>query len=109
MLNGIRATTSSAVDFCWIDSKFLTENNVDGRELPMWNDSIFPGNKKVIENQTSMDAGLTFRPVAETAVDTLAWYRQLPKDKQVFTRAGIDPEKEARVLAAWHQQSGDQT
>lgn len=106
MLNGIRATTSSAVDFTWVDAKFLTEQDVDGRELPMWNDSIFAVNKQVIENQTSMDAGLTFRPVVDTAVDTFAWYRQLPKDKQVFTRAGIDPEKESRVLAAWHQQAG---
>lgn len=106
MLNGIRATTSIPVNFTWVDNGFLKSHEVDGRELPMWNDSIFAVNVKTIENQTSIDAGLRFRPVAETAIDTREWHRLLPADQQVFTRAGIDPDKEAQVLAAWRQRSG---
>ena len=108
MLNGIRATTNNAVNLTWVDAEFLLEQEVDGRELPMWNEETDAPQVKLIENQSSMDVGLKFRPFAETAVDTMNWYRQLPKDKQVFSRAGIDPEKEARVLAAWHaiQKSG---
>ena len=47
-------------------------------------------------------AGLTFRPLAVTAHDTLEWYKSRPADEQEKLRAGIAPEKEAAVLAGWH-------
>ena len=104
MLNGIRATTSIAVNLTWVDRQFLLDQKVNGRELPMWNDSGDGVFVHAVENQSSIDVGLKFRPFAETAMDTYIWHQQLPEDKQVFTRAGIDPDKEARVLAAWHEQ-----
>jgi len=45
---------------------------------------------------------LTCRPLAQTAADTLAWYRQLPEERQSKMRAGLAPEREAAVLAKWH-------
>jgi 2'-hydroxyisoflavone reductase len=42
--------------------------------------------------------GLSFRPLAETVIDTLAWHRSLPEADRP-TRAGLSPEKEAAVLA----------
>jgi 2'-hydroxyisoflavone reductase len=47
-------------------------------------------------------AGLTFRPLADTARDTLTWYHSRPADQQARARAGIAPAKEQAVLAAWH-------
>jgi 2'-hydroxyisoflavone reductase len=44
-------------------------------------------------------AGLSFRPLAHTVADTLAWYRSLPSDQQAFTKAGLSPEREAQALA----------
>ena len=44
------------------------------------------------------DAGLTVRPVADTARDTLAWLRETPD----APRTGLSREREAGVLAAWH-------
>lgn len=103
MLNGIRATTSKPVNLTWVDANFLTQHDVNGRELPMWSDFLDGVTELISEHQSSVDAGLKYRPFIETVKDTLAWHRQLPADKQVFTRAGIDPEKEAKVLAAWHE------
>jgi 2'-hydroxyisoflavone reductase len=103
MLNGIRATTGNAVNLTWVDAKFLVDQGVDGREMPMWNEAEDGLLEKMIENQTSIEAGLKFRPFAETAMDTLIWHRQLPVEQQAFKRVGIDPEKETRVLAAWHK------
>jgi 2'-hydroxyisoflavone reductase len=103
MLKGIRATTSDAVNFTWVDSGFLTEQQVDWKEMPMFNSEEDGFIGIFSEQQSSIDAGLSYRPFTETVKDTLAWHRQLPPDKQVFTRAGIDPEKEASVLAAWHK------
>jgi 2'-hydroxyisoflavone reductase len=45
--------------------------------------------------------GLRFRPVAETARDTLAWWKTLPQERRAKVRAGISPEREREVLAAW--------
>jgi 2'-hydroxyisoflavone reductase len=45
--------------------------------------------------------GLTFRPLAVTAKDTLDYYHAQPADRQATLRAGITPEREKEVLAAW--------
>ena len=52
-------------------------------------------------------AGLTVRPLAETAKTTLDWYMTRPIAEQEKARAGIAPAKEQAVLAAWRaKQSG---
>jgi 2'-hydroxyisoflavone reductase len=33
---------------------------------------------------------------------TLDWFRKEPADRQAKLKAGIAPEREAEVLAAWH-------
>jgi hypothetical protein len=43
------------------------------------------------------DAGLTVRPLAETARDTLSWMRG--RDGAV---TGLTADEEGAVLAAWH-------
>ncbi len=100
LLNGIRATTSTEVRFHWADSKFLLSQNVNGRELPMWNPGSEAINSLLWEYETSVAAGLRFRSLATTAMDTRAWHRTLTTKQQLFTRAGIDSKKEAQVLAA---------
>ena len=51
-------------------------------------------------------AGLRTRPVRETVEDTWAWMQAggpLPVPRRTgYPAAGIDPEKEQRILAAWH-------
>jgi 2'-hydroxyisoflavone reductase len=54
----------------------------------------------------ALEEGLTFRPLAETARDTLAWFKSLPQDRQSKIHAGLDLEREAEVLAAWHKRTG---
>jgi 2'-hydroxyisoflavone reductase len=46
--------------------------------------------------------GLTFRPLADTARDTLAWFKAQPPERQKL-KAGLSAEREAEVLAAWHK------
>jgi len=54
----------------------------------------------------ALSKGLTFRPLAETARDTLAWFKSLPHDRQSKMHAGLTNEREAEVLAAWKKQKG---
>jgi len=54
-------------------------------------------------NRRAVDAGLTFRPLLDTARDTLAWVRSLPADAPAKMRSsGLSREREAQLLAAWH-------
>jgi 2'-hydroxyisoflavone reductase len=97
----------------WVDAGFLDKQGVEGwSELPMWidNKGDFAG-FGTLSNARAVKAGLVFRPVGETAKDTLAWLDAasvegaadgLTAAQRTKARtSGIAPEKEAKVLAAW--------
>jgi 2'-hydroxyisoflavone reductase len=46
-------------------------------------------------------AGLRFRPLSETARDTLGWWNGLPPERRAKLRAGLSRDREKQVLAAW--------
>jgi 2'-hydroxyisoflavone reductase len=46
-------------------------------------------------------AGMTTRPIGETARDTLAWFRTLPAERQAAIKTGFTPERERELLAKW--------
>jgi 2'-hydroxyisoflavone reductase len=58
-----------------------------------------------ISNRRAAAQGSTFRPLAQTARDTLAWFRGQPPARQEKLKAGLTSAREAEVLAAWHKQS----
>jgi 2'-hydroxyisoflavone reductase len=102
MLHGIRAITSSALKFCWIPVDILREQKVGGwMEMPCW---VYPEPEtrgfSDWDCSKAIAAGLAFRPLADTARDTLTWWKSRPADAPAI-RTGLKPEKEAAVLAAW--------
>ena len=59
------------------------------------------------DTDRTVAAGMRNRPVRETVADTWAWMQaagHLPDqpDRAYLGQQGIDPEKEQRILAAWH-------
>jgi 2'-hydroxyisoflavone reductase len=44
-------------------------------------------------------AGLTIRPMVDTARDTLAWFRELPEERQQNLKAGLESKRETKLLA----------
>jgi 2'-hydroxyisoflavone reductase len=109
MLYGIKAVTSKDVRFTWVDAEFLQEHNVyPWANMPAWvppTDGMEGFSRYSI--QRAVDRGLTFRPLAVTARDTIDWHYTRPQEQQENMRAGISAEKEAEVLAAWHSRSRD--
>lgn len=104
MLYGIKAVTTSNARFTWVDADFLQAQEVrPWSEMPVWSPprGAMAGFMRV-DCRKAYAAGLTFRPLADTARDTLAWYHTRPPEQQERLRAGIAPDKEQRVLAAWH-------
>ena len=88
----------------WVDAAFLEKQEVHGwSDMPLWidNKGDFAG-FGTLANARAVAKGLTFRPIGETAKDTLAWLATLPEDKRArFASSGISREKESKVLAAW--------
>ena len=107
LLHGIKAVTTSDATFTWIDTDFLAAHQVlPYQEMPVW---MPARNGKQgfgrFDISREVALGLTFRPLAVTARDTLDYYRAQPPERQEKLRAGITPEREAEVLAAWKARS----
>lgn len=123
MIAGIRAAMPGDLDvtFNWVPADFLTEKEIRGwSNMPTWmapragNDGW--GRVSVAK---AIRAGLTFRPLADTAKATLEWHKTRPAEQQTFPRmvkrpdgttvlsaTGLTPEKESEVLAAWKAKKG---
>ncbi len=104
LLYGIRAVTATPVSFTWVDADFLATHQVRPySDMPCW---IPPrGNRLGFQRfdlTRSLEHGLTYRPLAVTAKDTLDYHKSRSPERQAELRAGLAPAREAEVLAAWH-------
>ncbi len=105
MVYGCRAVTTAGARFVFVPAEFLKEQKVGPwGDLPVW----VPGHGEMagfarVSVAAALDAGLSFRPLAQTAQDTLQWFNALPAERRQTIRAGLKPEREAEVLAAWKQ------
>jgi 2'-hydroxyisoflavone reductase len=100
MLDGIKEAEKSNASFIWVNEEFLTQQKVEPwSDMPVWTGAESGMARTNISR--ALAKGLTFRPLADTARDTLAWFKSLPQDRQSTMRAGLTPEREAEVLNAW--------
>ncbi len=103
LLDGIREATGSDATFTWVSAEFLEEHEVQPWvQMTVW----VPGSGEFmglaqVNCEKAIAAGLAFRPLAETARDTLAWWKTLPAERREEPRAGCPPELETKVLTAW--------
>ena len=101
MLDGIKPALKSDATFTWVTEDFLTQQKVEPwSDMPVWTGKESGVARAKIDH--ALSEGLTFRPLAETARDTLAWFKSLPQDRQSKMRAGLTPDREAEVLTVWH-------
>lgn len=103
MLHGIKATTTAGARLHWVASNFLEAQKVaPWGDMPTWvpaDDENKGFSRRSIRR--ALDAGLTFRPLAVTTLDLMTWFHALPEARQAALKAGIKPDREAQVLAAW--------
>jgi 2'-hydroxyisoflavone reductase len=102
-LHGLRGTTGNPVRFTWVPWGFLEEHGIrGGAQIAAWRAPTGANlNYGRVSNARALAAGMTFRPLAETAVDTLAWFRERVASGGAALRSGYAAEREAEVLAAW--------
>jgi 2'-hydroxyisoflavone reductase len=95
-----KAVAGSDASFTWVSDEFLQAQQAAETQLPFWvpepHDGIF-----AVSIQRTIDAGLTFRPLADTVRDTLAWFNALNRPLS----AGLTPEREGELLAAWKEKT----
>lgn len=96
LLERARAAIGSDANVVWIDEQTLLDAEVQAwTELPLW----LPGDDYAgmarADTRRALAAGLTFRSLEQTVVDTLAWDRTVDGDRPTLSR-----EKERTVLDA---------
>ena len=101
-LEQAKTAIDSNAKFTWVDDyDFLAAHGID--EAIPW--ARLAGNDDgmmSIRNEKAIAAGLTFRPLATTMRDTLAWWPTVPAARREHPKFAITPEKEAQALADWH-------
>jgi len=99
--------TTSDAQFTWVPWEFLQTQGVrPWRHMTVWQPPV--GRTAGYQRRSAAKAiakGLTFRPLAVTAKDTLDWHRTRPQAEQEATLNGVinglAMSREKEVLAAW--------
>lgn len=107
MVAGIQAVTNQDVVFTWVATDWLLEQGVRPyADLPVWRPSEQGPGFARFDLSGEVARGLTFRPLARTTADTLAYHASRPEERRASLRAGLSPEEEADLLRRWHARPG---
>jgi 2'-hydroxyisoflavone reductase len=107
MLAMIASSLQVSPTITWASTQFLEAQHIQAwSDMPVWvpaeGDSAGFARRSI---ERALKAGLTFRPLATTSADTLAWFRQQPDARQAKLRAGLTPDRENAALMAWKSSS----
>jgi 2'-hydroxyisoflavone reductase len=109
-LDGLNTALGGHAQLTWVEQKFLEAQGLRPfSDLAMWvplRTARRPGFNQV-SSAKAVAAGLTFRPLRETASDELRWFQEhmptayefgVPPSNKGFTRA-----RELAILSEWHR------
>jgi len=95
LVESCRDVAGSDAAFTYVDGDFLLEQEVgEWMELPLWLQDPEAVGMHRTDVSRAVGAGLTFRPLADTVRATL-------DVAETTDTAGMAPEREAEILAAW--------
>ena len=106
ILETCRTVSGSDARFKWVPDAFLQDNDAASTSLlPFYipASSDMPG-LMTASIAKAVAARLTFRPLADTVQDTLAWDNTRPADAP--RKVGMTPERERELLANYAAQNG---
>jgi 2'-hydroxyisoflavone reductase len=104
MLGGIRSVMSTDAYLTWVDAPFLEAEQVrPWADMPVWIPPVADYRGFAQRDvRRAIAKGLTFRPLAVTARDTLDYYNAASEERREKLRAGLAAAREKEVLAKWH-------
>jgi 2'-hydroxyisoflavone reductase len=96
LLHRATAAIGSEANVVWVDDQTIVDAGIEAwSELPLWLPGDDYAGMAQADTHRAREAGLTFRPLEETVVDTLAWDRTVDGNRPTLSR-----EKERIVLDA---------
>lgn len=103
LLDTCKQVSRSDATFVWLPKDFMDAQKVrPWSDMPVWlpaeGDTAGEGQISV---KAAMAKGLQHRPLADTVRDTLAYVDTWPAERKAKLKAGLTPEREREVLAAW--------
>ena len=103
VLETCRTVSGSDARLHWVPDAFLKENSADSTSLLPFYIPASSGMDGLMTAsiEKAVAQGLTFRPLAETVQDTLAWDKTRPAD--VPLKVGLSLEQERELLAKYAQ------
>jgi 2'-hydroxyisoflavone reductase len=96
------AVAPAGTTLTWVDADFVHAAGLPEGTLPLWSGDDPDVWTMGADPAKAYATGLSPRPLVETARDTLAWVRTVEQPADV----GLDAEREAELLAAWHGRAG---
>jgi 2'-hydroxyisoflavone reductase len=104
MLQEVGSVARNPYELTWVPESFLEGEGVaPWSDLPAW----IPGDPLMyVDVRDAVAAGLTYRPLAVTAQDTLTWWDARPAEVKANPRFGMTRAREREVLDAWHERQG---
>ena len=100
LLDTCRDVTGSDAAITWVSPEFLVEHEVgEWMELPLWLNDPSTEYADRVDVSRAVEAGLDFSPLEKTV-------RGVLEEAATTEAAGLAPEREAELLAAWHGRLG---
>jgi 2'-hydroxyisoflavone reductase len=104
MCYGMRATTSEPIDFTWIDGAFLMEKGIFMIPyLPP--DEPTYGGLGAVSNARANAAGMRYRTLARTTIDTTKWMETLDAEQMKPITDLFEQGLEQQLLEEWAAQT----
>jgi nucleoside-diphosphate-sugar epimerase len=105
VLEECKVVSDSDASLTWVSDDFLVQEKVvPWSEMPLWMPEESEPHLQgfmFINCNKAVGAGLSFRPLNDTIRDTLTWHETNRLNEAL--KAGIDPDKEQRLLRKWHE------
>ncbi len=109
-LEGTRAGIGGRARLTWVDADFLRDESgiASFSDMPLWAPLDEDPGFYQISGAKALAAGMTYRPIGETAAAAWAWYRSYFFRYTTFPASGmgISREREEAILAAWRERAG---
>ena len=104
LLTACVVATGSDPAFTWVDDEWLAGQGVEEwTEMPLWVPPSSGPSVFATDSTAAQAAGLHWRPLAATVMDTFEWMQALPEPWRPAPRTpGLAPDKERGLLDAWH-------
>jgi 2'-hydroxyisoflavone reductase len=90
------AVVGEPVELVPVDGSFLTDQGVDGSDLPLWSEGA-ADYQLAMSTARAEDAGLTHRPFEQIVRDTLAWAQANPGQAR-RDGVGLTPDREQELI-----------